>query len=734
MNRILGFFAASSVLLSACGGGSVQSPGFDASLQGIQIVLNSANSDQSITVPPGGSVQLSALGLFSTPPGTRIDNVRFFPCPDTAVNSPACTRAPIDGVSWSIDTITSPQGPVATVNNTGLINGLRRGVATVRARAEGFETSSQATVDGLVLQSISITAVDARNDPTKTVPLGRTLTLSAVVRCSRGFAGSTTNPPQSNQDCESGKIYSLNWSKPTASLSGDYDFVTQPAVGETVVIDTTRMGTFAVMASFVNEEGQTITDIDSDFSATARVLDDITLVADPLVAEPVPVLKGTRTRITALGVFSDGNTGDITTLDLGNNPSRNGQRLFNWTVDSSSIGGPLVIEEPGDTVDAATGARTRCSADCPLNNSIIVTAANNALVGSTGVTATGINAETTVPPASGTGPRGGLQVDDRIAAVVQELGLIRLSRICLAEDTGSNCSSGIQVPVGDVFGFKARGVFQGDPDGVERDIDPALIPIRFNVVADTAPNLTQPADIDSDGTPDDNGVRGAVEGIDTLRVSLGNGVAPDVIGNNREASISVTAIDQLCTDQFLLSNNTTASTENDVIDSQGEATNAGNVIDDNASSFGTFSIGSSLTGGTIGMVFRRDATVVTPPAAGAVTLGIQMGHPADPDFLIENLISIQTLNAAGAVVQTFDNISPSQPSKTQPNLGAGNTLFHYTVAATQPFSGVRVEVDVPSALSLDLTNLGAALGALLGLGGSTDVRVFAACAAVKTAN
>ena len=673
MKRIFGSFVASCLLLAGCGGG-LQSPDFEPVLKNVAITFTPAAGTTAATTAPGSTFKFTALGLYSTPPGTG-SGTGLVPCMVPAEPTAFCSTGAVSGVTWSVDPTTAAAA-IASIDSNGLATGLRRGTATVRAKAQSFEDIESLLVSGAVLSSFTIGAT-----PGNAVPTGRSITLTATAACT-----DNSGPATCIKD-----YTAYSWSLPSNFPANTVTFNPSPATGKIIVAKTNRFGTFSIDAVITNEEGDRITR-SIDLNATLRVLDDIVVSADPAVAAPVPLIKGTRTRFIARGVFSDGTIGDILSTDLGGNGK------LAWSRDSSSIG--------QYTIDDSAAAPT---------TAIIATVAADAQVGANGLTARGTNAET---PA--------LALEDRIAVDIREVGLIAVTKICLNADLGSTCSANVQIPLNETYLFKARGTFQGDAAGVERDIDPALLPLTWGKTP-ASTNITVATTTGSD--PGKGSVTGNAQGTATINVALNAGIAIAVA--DRDESATVTVVDQDCRDQLLLSNGAAATSEDDVANDGGNVQNAGNVIDPDPATFGRFNV---IVGGgteeTLSMIFRRDANVIAPPASGGRNIGLLLAY--DPDVILSEIFTVRTVNATGATVQSFTGLQPKTVTR------GSQTLFYYTANATMPFSGLRIEATLPSFAPGDIlsdpASLPDAIAALL-LGGSADtVDVFTACADVNTAS
>lgn len=746
MNRILGIFAFSSVLLSACGGGGVQSPDFQPTLVGFVISSPAEvvpNTSTPLTVVPSGTLQLTARGLFSTPPGTQGAGTTPCAIPPSTVNNGVCTLGSVSGVTFSIDPPVGTNRTFATVSESGVVTGVRRGEATIRGRLTGFEEiKRKVVIDGPVLKAFTITALDVKNNLSLTarpasVPVGRSIALTGVATCQSGYGSSEAVATCTNQN------YQFNWNLPVAAPADTAVFTPSPAVGETIAVKTQRFGPFGVEASLTNEEGDVV-EATIDLAATTRVLDDIVVVADTAQPEPISIIKGTRVRFTAKGVFSDGATDDLIEADLSTSrpPSgsssttyRAGRRLT-WRQDSSFVGGPIFIEDPADSDgDGVIDPNEQGI----FNNSVIVTVVESqsspAVIGPNGLNAAGFNLEQ-IPVSPGSSTTAPLLVEDRAAISIEDLGLTAVTRICLDTDLASQCTENTQVQQnGDPVKYVARGTFVGDPAGSERNIDPRLIPIQFIASTATANLIAVNVDADRDGqdgnsnTPDpdtsidfdDVGtVRGVTQGLARLIATLPSGFATTIA--DRDAQVDIAVTEQSCRDQFLVSNGTTgAATTSDTIGIS-DARDAGNVIDGVPATSGSLTIGPSVLGGSVSMTFQRTGSPMLL-GGGQQNVGFTL---RDVDGYVANdTATIRTLNAEGGTVETFTSgltvLSNGSTGDAQRTLVFGR--------ATLPYTGVTLTLDVPLLLGIPGTLTPDELTGLTLLTGY-DIRVFSACANV----
>lgn len=662
---IFGSLLASSLLLVGCG--KLQSPDFDATLKGIDITFVPTTGSTGAVVAPGSTFKFDIVGIYSTAPGTKA-NEQTVACGTDSDPDAVCTLRSVSGVTWSIDPNSGSTGPVASVDNTGLATGLRRGSATVRAKVAGvpdaFETL---TVNGAVLTSFTVSPT-----PASSVPTGRSITLTANPSCSN----STGTTSCVRQD------YNYTWTLPSNFPADTVTFSPNPAVGRTIVVKTNRFGPFSIDVSATNEEGTAVMNTVA-LNATERVLDDIIVAADPAQSAPVPVIVGTKTRFIARGLFSDGAVGDIRAADVSG--------ALTWTQDASSVGRVIIENSTGSP-----------------NAAVLVSGDQ---VGLTGLTATGRNIETSGPSGA-----NGLELVDRIGVEVKTFGLLGLADICTADSIGNQCLQNVQLPLNSTTKFKARGFFADSPS-TPRDIDATKIPLTWGKsVTPTSGDVT----VVSSGAPAvTTGEYTAIKGGSvTLTASLTSATF-EPTANPRTVSANAIVIEPICREQFFASNGTTSSV------SSTEVTNAGNVIDTDQNTFGVITLTPGLLGSDEFMAFQRTGTVVTPSVTPAQPVGFIIAYDREV-FSPDSLATIQTLNAEGTVVQ---NLSVSSSQLTNIPSRNGENLVAAKATATMPFTGLRFTVTPPDPdVVVPIPVVGDLLALLLG-GGSTDVHVYAACSA-----
>lgn len=261
MKRIYGLFAAMALLLTACGGGNVQSPDFVSVLKGIEIV--SPNTPPTAAI--GGTLQLTANGLFTTPPGSNSDTV----------------RGAITGVQWASD-----NANFATVDSTGAVKGLSCGVARIRARAQGFEKAIDVNIGGEVLRQINVA-------PTSfTIHVGESREFSAT-GVYRDCAGNTTARTAITQ--------TIGWSATDPAV---VDLTPTGAVvnakGKAVTTGT------RIQARATNEEGQPIVG-EATLVINPPLLKDL-VISGVGIVPPYRVPVGGSLTFEVKGIYSDSST------------------------------------------------------------------------------------------------------------------------------------------------------------------------------------------------------------------------------------------------------------------------------------------------------------------------------------------------------------------------------------------------------------------------------------------
>jgi uncharacterized protein YjdB len=197
------FVALCTLVVGGCGSGSVQSPDFTSELTAITVTPTTA------TAFIGDSVEFTATGTFTTPPGS---------------SSPT-SQSKLDKVSWSVE-----DTAVATVDNDGKVTAVSGGSTKVTASSKDFSDSATIIVTPAELLSITITPA------APTVGTGQTVALTAQ--------GSYRNSPSS--PTTTGPV-AVDW------VSGDPAVATVNA--DTGVVTGVRPGTATITATQKDADG-----------------------------------------------------------------------------------------------------------------------------------------------------------------------------------------------------------------------------------------------------------------------------------------------------------------------------------------------------------------------------------------------------------------------------------------------------------------------------------------------
>ncbi|MGQ0698464.1 MAG: Ig-like domain-containing protein [Panacagrimonas sp.] len=260
------FAALTALVLTACGGGSVQSPDFTSELVSVRV------APLAITTAAGRTVQYSAVGQFTKPPNSV----------------PEFDERPLDpaGVTWTVSNTT-----VASVDANGLVTTLVPGTTQVRATSRGVGTRNPGvlTVTAAILESITI------DPPQATVSLGNSQTFSA-----RGvFSNGTTVPT------------SVNWTSSNTAVA-----TITPASGISTTATSLSQGGTVITASTTNSAGDTIT-------ATAPLTVGAfvpTLISIAVTPDPASRPVGLMQQFVATGTFTTapGSPNQSTTMPVTN--------------------------------------------------------------------------------------------------------------------------------------------------------------------------------------------------------------------------------------------------------------------------------------------------------------------------------------------------------------------------------------------------------------------------------
>ncbi|HKY91945.1 MAG TPA: Ig-like domain-containing protein [Nevskiaceae bacterium] len=236
--------------LVGCGDGSVQSPDFTSELVSITVTPATAELDE------GETVQFTAVGNYSTPPGSE---------------SPTVERE-IEGVSWS-----SSNNSIVSIDENGVATGVGNGEVTITARKSGKEGEATVSAFAATLQSIEVTPASA------TQPAGIAQQFEATGTFDTREGGTTTR----NITDE------VEW---TVSAGGGANPIATIDASSGVATGL-RVGTATIQAAL---DDQTDT---AEFIVTPPVLVSLDVTPDD---PSVPL--GTVVTFRAIGVYSNGTT------------------------------------------------------------------------------------------------------------------------------------------------------------------------------------------------------------------------------------------------------------------------------------------------------------------------------------------------------------------------------------------------------------------------------------------
>lgn len=269
-----------SLLLAACGSGSIQSPDFTTELVSITARVQS-NQAVAASLPKGRTLQLEAIGEFTVPPGTD---------PDAGLR-PITAEA-----DWS-----SSNETVATVDASGVVTAVAIGAATIKASKDGESSNTVAiTVTAPALDSLIITR---EPDATATaltadnIPRGSKRLYRSVGVYSDG--SKLALPSTWTSSVPSVAAPEATPADPTAIKS--IAAPTSATLGATTTITATASGlTDPPSASFVaTVTGEELLQIQS---------------VDLNPASPIGI--GLKTQASAIGLYSDGATAAIANESL----------------------------------------------------------------------------------------------------------------------------------------------------------------------------------------------------------------------------------------------------------------------------------------------------------------------------------------------------------------------------------------------------------------------------------
>lgn len=288
-----------TVVLAACGDGSIQSPAFTEELEALSAQVEATGQDVAV-VPMGRTEQLEAIGGFTQPPPNE-NELNYHPT----------------SASWSSDNTS-----VATVNEDGLVTAVNTGVARITASKEG-----------LTSDPVTITVGPAALDSIKTV---RTLDNATVT--------ADTIARGSQRTYRAVGVYSDNTERPiTATWVSEDDTVATPALPGPATEKTIRVpltaldGTSAPITVTAVEDAE----VSTTLTITASNRELVEVISVTFDQAPLPI--GSTTQARAIGRYSNNDEEEISNEQL------------DWTSSAPAV---ATIDSSGSVTAVAKGTTT----------------------------------------------------------------------------------------------------------------------------------------------------------------------------------------------------------------------------------------------------------------------------------------------------------------------------------------------------------------------------------------
>ena len=651
-----------ALIAAGCGDGSVKSPTFTPILQELRIAPLAAS------VAAGRTVQFSATGVYSTPPGSD------FPT----------SERPISNVSWVVDNAN------ASIDGSGLATGLLVGTAQINASSDGVQADAPATltVTAAELDSIAI------DPPSATIPLGGTQVYTATGT----FSDGTTGP-----------VF------PTWTSSNQAAATVTPGPSTTTTATSVAEGTTTITAT-VDAEQATATLTVGPFVPQ--------LVSIAVTPNTATAPLGRPTQFTAVGQCT---TSPFSAATAPCSPPT----AVTWaattptvaTVSNTGVATGILVGTTEITATSGTIVGTATfNVTAPVVDSLIVTPASASIaVGgtqrftATAVLTTGVTTSievdwtSSVPAIATVSPANGAFTDatgvdlgntliiatttNALGETITGQGQLTVTGVVLQTllrvETAAGEARGRTTP-GRAVEFVAIGGFS---DGTEAPIDDANITWT---TSDTAI-----ATVNADGF-----ATGVTQGQVQVRAAR-----VDVPAQTAFALLTVT--DAVCTTPLLQSEGATVAEFASPLCVGCSVDSEGNIINASTEDFATVTTLVGLLGADVG--------VNVAPAAGTSfaagnNAGFIIGKPAGTLLIAEVLSQVQVSTLLNGVVQetTSGGVTPLRVDLLGLQLlGATDTAL-ISIATTQPYNAIQLSVNsgVASALS--------------------TVQVFQACATAET--
>ena len=687
--------ACMALVLTACGGGSVQSPDFTPELRSLQV------TPAAFSIATGDTQQLTAVGTYTTPPGSG-----------TATTVRDVTKE----VTWS-----SSSTGVATVDGEGLATGTGAGTSTITASLDGKTATSVATGRGVVLKAITVTqpspvlpggtasftaqglysdsdtprdittVVNWTLDPAAlgsfNVTTGKTVNITAGAATGTGVVtASTTDNGQTISGTANFIVAQL------ISLAVNPATATQP-IG--LAQEFTAVGTFApqtgssqtfeapVAATWTATAAAGVTPPTLDAACEAGAVSETCRVTGR--AEGQVTVKATANSISGTAVLTVGpeqlvalqitpddvNTPTRTTPDkIDNLPLGAQQNLYALYYYSGNPSEPLVAPKTSADAVVWTSSATNVVALTPATNGNIV--ATGAAQGTADVVATVRDIKDTLP------------VTVTQATLTGGLVTVRPAQAFVA--------------VKQSVEFTAVGKYS---DGVERD------------VPDSEVNWTSSSD--TIASIDANGVATAGDTVSSAGVDITATLKVPPSAGNASASAKLYVTSDGCTTPLLQSQGATTLTPAPVgICLTCGVDNANAAIDGDAATFAGLKVPVGLLNAQQSLDVNASATApYTVPFAAGSRAGFVIGRPTGTLVLAEvaTQVQISTLRN-GAVQESSSTLTPLRVDLlgTQLLFGPGEDLALVSMNTTVPYDGVRVTLVSGVASALNGINVFGACG------------------------
>jgi uncharacterized protein YjdB len=288
-----------TVVLAACGDGSVQSPDFTPELKELSAQVESTGQTAA-TVPKGRTEQLEAIGGFTQPPP----------------NESTLAERPVEA-SWS-----SNNTSVATVDEAGLVTAVNTGVATITASKEGLTSNAiTITVGPAALDSIKIVrTLDNATVTADTIARGSQRTYRAV-----GVYSDTTERPI------------------TATWVSGADTIATPALPGPATEKTIRVPLTATdgQSTPITVTAVEDAEVSTTLTITASNRELVEVISVTFDQAPLPI--GSTTQARAIGRYSNNDEEEIS------------NELIDWTSSTPAV---ATIDSTGSVTAVTKGTTT----------------------------------------------------------------------------------------------------------------------------------------------------------------------------------------------------------------------------------------------------------------------------------------------------------------------------------------------------------------------------------------